>query len=238
MIIRGRMATAEETRSGTGCTARRNRGGCLLAIGCLSLLLVSCERAADNSGTSQTASTSETESPTVVIERLIDARSRGAYAAFSELVIPEQREKVVSLLMAVDEFLHANDALCRYVRDEISLGLAETIDHGHWGARLEVFSRYVQLINETIDGDQAQVAYMIDQRLPVRYAELVRRDGRWLYDPGDGYDERLPEAFRRMARGLRDVREDLVRGRMTQEELRDKRSVCSKRFGCGSRPAS
>ena len=87
------------------------------------------------------------------------------------------------------EFLHANEALRNHVRREVSLGLAQTIDKSQWGSRLEIFSRYVQLIDERIDGDVAEVAYMVDQRLPVRHARLNNGPaGRWMYDPGPGYD--------------------------------------------------
>lgn len=138
----------------------------------------------------------------------------------NDLVVAGRAHQVVKTLMAVDEFLRANRALCDYVRDEFAVGLSQSIDQSRWGASLDIFSRYVELIEERIEGDQATVSFTVDGRLPLRHARLVRIDGVWRYDPGPGYSPQLPTAFERMARGLRQVLDDLKSGRVSANAVR------------------
>ncbi|MFQ5807854.1 MAG: hypothetical protein ACE5I3_15520 [Phycisphaerae bacterium] len=159
-------------------------------------------------------------SPGATIERLIAARDAGSYQPMSDLIVPEGAHQVVKTLMAVDEFLRVNRTLCNYVRNEFALGLSQSIDQSSWGAHLDVFSRYVELVQERIEGDTATVSFTVDGRLPVRHSRLVRTDGGWRYDPGPGYDPQLPAAFRRMTRGLRQVLEDLKAGRLPADAIR------------------
>ncbi len=137
-----------------------------------------------------------------------------------ELIVPGRMHEVVKTLMAVDEFLRVNRTLCDYVRDEFALGLAQSIDQSQWGAHLDIFSHYVELVDERIEGDTATVSFTVDERLPVQRARLVRVAGVWCYDPGDGYDSRLPAAFQRMAGGLRQVFDDLKEGRLPADAIR------------------
>jgi len=150
---------------------------------------------------------------------VIAARDSGSYQVLNELIVPERVHEVVKTLMAVDEFLHANELLCNYVRDAFALGLSQSIDQSQWGAHLDIFSRYVELVDERVEGDAATVTFTIDERIPVHRAQLVLTDGDWRYDPGPGYDPRLPAAFQRMARGLRRVLDDLKSGRLAAETV-------------------
>lgn len=159
-------------------------------------------------------------SPREVVERIIELREGGRYAAMEKFIVPNQADGVLSTLAAVDEFLSANRALTTYVRDNLELGLSQAIDYGRFVNHLGIFSRDVELISEVIEGNAAQVAYSVAGKLPLSRAALVRTDGGWLYDPGDGFDPRLPAAFRAMAGGLRQVREDLASGRLDNAQMR------------------
>jgi hypothetical protein len=159
-------------------------------------------------------------SPRDTVERLIAARESGSYQALGELIRPERAQQVIRTLMAVDEFLHANRVLCDYVHETFALGLSQSIDQSDWGARLDIFSRYVELVDQRIEGDTAVVTFTVDGRVPVRRARLVRVDGAWRYDPGPGYDAQLPAAFERMAQGLRRVLDDLKSGRLAADAIR------------------
>jgi hypothetical protein len=159
-------------------------------------------------------------SPRATVAQLIAARRSGSYQLASALVVPGRGHEVVTTLMAVDEFLHANRALCNYVRVELGPGAAQLIDHSRWGAHLDIFSRYAEVIDEQIDGDTATVAFTVDGQLPVRHAQLRLVDGAWCYDPGAGYAAELPTAFQRMARGMRLVLDDLKGGRISAEAVR------------------
>ena len=172
-----------------------------------------CERAAppDNAAV---------RSPRETIQRIIAAREAGSYQTLNELIVRERAHEVVKTLMAVDEFLHANKTLCDYVRGTFALGLSQSIDQSHWGAHLDIFSRHLELIDQRIEGDTATVTFTVDGRIPVRRARLVRIGGAWRYDPGSGYDPQLPTAFERMARGLRQVLDDLKDGRLSADAIR------------------
>jgi hypothetical protein len=159
-------------------------------------------------------------SPRATIELLIAARDTGSYHTLNELIVSERVHEVVKTLMAVDEFLHANQSLCDYVRETFALGLSQSIDQSAWGAQLEIFSRYVELVDQHIEGDTATITFTIDGRVPVHRAHLVRVEGAWRYDPGSGYDPRLPAAFERMAQGLRRVLDDLKEGRLSVDAIR------------------
>jgi hypothetical protein len=178
-----------------------------------------CERS-PHQASGGTSTAAPKRSPRATIERLLAARQSGSYQPMNELVVPGRVHEVVKTLMAVDEFLQANRMLCNYVRDEIALGLSQSIDHASWGARLDIFSPYVELVDEQIEGKTATVSFMVDGRLPLQRARLVLVNGQWRYDPGVGYDPQLPAAFQRMARGLRLVLDDLQSGRLSADTIR------------------
>ena len=163
------------------------------------------------------------QSPTArqTIADLIAAHKQRAYASIEPLCHPRSVSQVITTLTAVDNFLAANDALCQLVRERVSGGAARVIDQSHFAANLDIFSAYVELHDERIDGDSAIVTYTVDGRLPVRECKLVRIDGRWRYDPGDGYDPDIPAAFQRMADGLRLVAGDLKSGRINAGNAAD-----------------
>jgi hypothetical protein len=160
-------------------------------------------------------------SPRETLARLLEARDKGAYQDIRPLVVPEHAENVISTLMAVDDFLLANRELCEFVREHVGIGLAQSIDQSHLGAYLEIFSSYVELLAENIEGQQAQVSFLIDGELPVKRAELKLIGGTWHYDPGPGYTPEIPQAFLRMARGLRQTLQEIKSGRLSAEALRD-----------------
>lgn len=179
-----------------------------------------CERPAPDAAAGARTAAKPERSPRETLEQLIATRAARSYQAMDPFILPGGAHQVVNTLMAVDEFLQANRALCDYVRDEFASGLAQSIDQSHWGAHLDVFSHFVELIDEQIDADTATVSFRVDQQLPLRRARLVLIDGQWRYDPGDGYDARLPAAFQRMARGLRQVLNDLRDQRLDPATIR------------------
>lgn len=166
------------------------------------------------------AAPGESTSPKATLERIMALRKSGAYAKMEELIVPERRHEVSRTLVAVDDFLHANAEICRYVREHVALGAAQAMDQSALAGNLEIFSPFVELLHESIDGERAAVAFQVDRKLPLKHAELRRVDGRWLYDPGPGYQPDIPAAFGRMARGLRQVLADLRSGRLPADELR------------------
>lgn len=160
------------------------------------------------------------DSPKGALQALIDAWGRGALDELERRVVPEQAHSVVDTLSAVRDFLAANDALCRHVRDQVGLGIVDQIDQSYVAMNLNVFSPNIRLLDETITGERARVRFVINDTLPPRDADLRRIDGRWMYDAGEGFHEGVPEAFCEMAAGLQRVLNDLRSGDPPAAEIR------------------
>lgn len=158
--------------------------------------------------------------PREVLERILELRAKRDYQQLRTLIVHPRAGEVITTLIAVDEFLAANDALCALLRQKVGVGVAEMIDQSHLGSTLDIFSRHVELLDERINGQRATVGFLINHEMPARDAHLVRDGSGWRYDPGGGYDPALPEAFRRMAAGLRDTADALRDGRVSLQEIR------------------
>lgn len=173
------------------------------------LLAASCNRSAP-----KVPSTPQEPGPRETIAALAAAHQQRSYAKIEPFCHPQRVSQVISTLTAVDDFLTANEELCALVREKISGGAARVVDQSNFAANLDIFSTYVEVRDQRIEGETAAVTYTVDGRLPIREARLVRIDGRWRYDPGDGYHPDIPAAFQRMADGLRLVAGDLKSGRI------------------------
>lgn len=176
----------------------------------LLMLVIGCNRAAPPAPRNDHG-----PPPREVVASLIAAHRQRSYAAIELLCHPLRVSEVISTLTAVDDFLAANDELCEMVRMKVSGGAARVIDQSRIASNLDIFSAYVELRDERIDGDNAVVTYTVDGKVPVRETRLVRCEGRWRYDPGEGYRAEIPAAFQRMADGLRLVSNDLRSGRIS-----------------------
>lgn len=166
-----------------------------------------------NASNSTSASTVTGESPRAVLKRLSEAYRERAFRTIEPLVIRESAGETVQTLTAISDFLSANDELGRVVQETFGQGLARATDQSGIAGSLDIFSDNVSLLEERIDGEAAVVTFLIEGRLPLREAKMRLQDGRWRYDPGGGYDPSVPEAFRRMAEGLRMVATDLKAGK-------------------------
>jgi hypothetical protein len=160
-------------------------------------------------------------SPKSAMQSLLQAHRARDYAAVSDHVIAGKGADVTTLLLAVDDFRSANERLAQLVRDKISLGASQLVDQSAWVSRLDVFSRYVDLLDERITGDTAFVTFTIDRQLPPNVARLEWDGRRWRYDPGQGDAAALADAFRQMARGLDACRGDLEAGRIDAAAARE-----------------
>jgi hypothetical protein len=150
----------------------------------------------------------------------MDARARRDYGAIAALTRPDAADLVAQMLLALDDFSDANRELCAYVRAHVADGAATLIDQSRRVADQEVFSAYVELLDEQIDGDRATVSFTVNDRLPAQRSQLVRLKGAWRYDPGPLGAPELPAAFHAMAKGLRAARSELERGRPPPDDLR------------------
>ena len=167
------------------------------------------------------AAAANVRSPTRTIEQLIDLRRGRQYERMHPLIIATQRYEVVKYLRAMDAFLTANEHLCVFVRDHIAIGLSQTIDQSGMAGNLNIFSQYVTLLDETIEGDTAALSFVVDEKLPARRADLALIKGQWLYDPGDGDYAKIIAAVERMADGLRRVLKEMQSGRLDLAAMRE-----------------
>lgn len=195
-----------------------HRGAWLLAP----LMLWPMAACSRGPSTSAGATGPATLTPRQTIERIIALRRGAQYSEMERYIVAARRGDTLKTLSAVDDFLAANDELCHIVQTQIGLGLAESIDQSALGANLDIFSRYVEVLDERSEGDSATVAFQVDRKLPLRRATLRRTDGVWLYDPGPGYQPEIPAAFSTMARGLRLVSDDLRSGRLSPEAVKQR----------------
>lgn len=169
-------------------------------------------------GTNVPAATS-TASPKAVLERLVRLRAERRYPEMSPLIVRDQSSAVITTLLAIDDFIAANERLRSYVRDHVGGGLADEIDQSPLAADLEIFSRTIEFLDEKITGDSSRVGFLANNTLPVRQALLARTSTGWRYDPGGGGDPRLAEAFSRMARALDQCRSEMQMGRLKTESM-------------------
>lgn len=159
--------------------------------------------------------------PRQVIAQLRALRAQRQYGELRGLVLPGRAEEVIATLMAVDGFLDANARLCAWLRDEVGVGVAQSVDQSDVADALGLFSREAELLDENITGRQATVSFAVGERLPAQNARLRQEGGRWYYDPEKGYAPELPAAFREMARGMERVQARLAGGSISKRELLD-----------------
>jgi len=192
-------------------------GGAAALLAALLLAGVGCERSAE---TAAPQPAPRRAGPREVAAQLIAARSDRDYGKIRELTVPLRAQDVVATLLAVDAFVLANAALCELVEAEVGLGAAQAIDQSRRAYHLDLFSKYVELLGETIVGETATVSFLVDGQLPARRTRFLLVDGHWRYDPGPGDYQQLAAAFEHMADGLRQVYAGLQSGRLAAAEFR------------------
>lgn len=200
------MSVANHARGGSGSGHTAGR----MLLWAVALIAGSCDRAPQPFPAP--AAPRSTGSPTEVIREILRVRAAAKYAALRELVLTDRAEDVTRTLLVVDDFLAANRMLCDQIREKVGPGVSARVDQSHLADHLDVFSRYVELIGEEIEGDDAVVRFMIDGKLPARSARLRRVAGGWRYDPGSGYSDDLIRAFETMTSGLRQLADELRSG--------------------------
>lgn len=191
---------------------------------CLALLLSGCGGAPQPSAASAPAPL-ERLTPKQVVDRLIALHAQRDFAGIERWVLPERRAALIESLQALHDFLAANEALCQYARERLPLGAAEAIDLTRLAHNMDIFSPYVSVLGESIEGDAARVTFQVNGGYPLRHATLRRFEDRWRYDPGAGFDQSFPHAFREMAAGLRKVLDDLKSGRVAEAAVRQDTGV-------------
>ena len=162
----------------------------------------------------------EPDAPRDVARRLVAARELRDYATIAACTVPDKARIVVDLLAAADHFLAANERLCRILRAKGCAAVADALDQSVLADHLELFSRHVELISQTIEDRRAQVAFTVDGRLPLRRADFVLTDDGWRYDPGESCEPELARTFDELAARFSQVAADCEAGRIDLPSLR------------------
>ncbi|MBL8877483.1 MAG: hypothetical protein JNG88_00050 [Phycisphaerales bacterium] len=198
-----------------------NTWAAILCAAGVTLALIGCDRTSPNRPQTAGAMVRSPATPSDVIREILRVRHASQYSALSDLVLADRADDVTRTLVAVDDFLAANQALCELIRGQVGPGVSARVDQSHLADHLDVFSRYVELIGEEITGDRAVVRFTIDGKLPAKSAELWRIEARWRYDPGAGYSTELVAAFEKMTEGLRGLASEFRAGTADVAAFRD-----------------
>ena len=158
--------------------------------------------------------------PLKVAQQIVNARQSRDLATITQHVTTEDREALADMLLAIDEFdvqaIRLRTAVARHIGGGISRGC----DLTSLTAELALFSQQVELLDETVDGDKATVAYALAGRLPTKRAAFVLEANHWRYDPGDFKAATFGPAFRELADGLAKVAEAVEAEKFAADEIR------------------
>jgi hypothetical protein len=141
------------------------------------------------------------------------------YLLLGGLVVPERRTLLVDTLMALDRLFEANARAKRAVISMHGEMVATEFDLGGLADDIGLFSRYVELGGERLDGERATVLAQVSGRIPLDEFRFVRREGRWLYAPQTPIHS-LPRIIRELAAGIEMFAAQLERGGLSVEQIR------------------
>lgn len=133
------------------------------------------------------------------------------YGKIAQLIVEEDRARLIRVLIALDEAIAANAALRRTVELAFSGPQEESWDLAAMENNLGIFSKKVSFINVTYRGETGEVTLQQGGDVPLVHVEFVQRDGRWLLKP-EGTPDALPTALDELSRILREVEGEVGRG--------------------------
>lgn len=156
--------------------------------------------------------------PLDTVRRVHQCRTEGQTATIAEYLCPKQRDAVIDYVLSVDELTSAGKSLKARVNRVVGLGSAGAFDRTAVADTLGPFSRNVECVSETIDGDIATVRIRVGGRLPLEDVGLVRMDGCWLIRT----DPPIPGVsaeMRKLAHVLRRVGDEVEHRKLTAEQI-------------------
>ena len=150
------------------------------------LSLSGCER--DDAASTQPVSPSVTEPTSLrdTFDCLREWYARGSYKTMRAYIEPTCRDDVIDLLIVVDELLAANAGARQVIQEacpQIDLTLFDM--SALQNEYLDLFSRDAQVIRLDESDGQGTVTVQIGNRLPLAHLRVRKRQGRWIYVPGE-----------------------------------------------------
>jgi hypothetical protein len=194
---------------------------CLIGIGTVVLLaMAGCQGQntpqATQAGTITRTGTPATPSQTV--ERLHALRTHGQYAELGAIIEHTDAADLVDFLLAMDEFMSANDEVQAAIRKFAPTAPAMKWDLSSMENRQGLFSTDVKVIDEETKGSQAWVTIQVADTVPLEIIPLRSIGGRWVYCPESRVGG-LPSAIRRLSRAMRRVANSISHDSLTEDEI-------------------
>jgi hypothetical protein len=145
-------------------------------------------------------------------------RAERRHAALGEFLVPEQRDAVLDQILSVDELTSAGESLRQRVGARVGEGSAVAIDRTAVANMIGPFSRDVECLSESLNGDTATVSIRVGGRLPLEQVRLVRREERWLIET-DPPIPALASELRQLAKATLQVVRDMDRYGLSTEQI-------------------
>ena len=153
-----------------------------------------------------------------IVEQMRQLHAERKYPLLSTCIVPERRDDVVSLLMAVHELLDRNVELRSLLAERLDEITADQYDFSHLSDCTGIFSRQIRIISINISDAEAAVTYQAGNLLPLRTERLVFQKNQWLLAP-DAPPSGLIELVRNMSRAFGAVAAVLYKREMSPAEL-------------------
>ena len=182
------------------------------------LLSGACDRQATSPRAASSASVAAPAGLVETYEQLRGDHARGAYQSMRPYIDPQHREDVIDLLVAVDELLAANTGAQEAIRRACPTVAAERFDLSMVADNLELFSRDARLIRAEEQGDRGTVTVQIADRVPLVHLRFERRQGRWIYLPGQ-WDAPIIPTVREVAGALNRIAVVVSSGPRAPEDI-------------------
>ena len=157
------------------------------------------------------------------VGRLRELHQQRRYAELEAFIDPRTRISMVNTLMAMDQFLAANDELLAALGRQLDPALLPQWDLSAWAEAQGIFAPRVRVVSATDDGRSGTVTFQVGERLPLEEADFLWSGDRWSYQPGP--DVRgLASAVRELAGAVsavaRRARRETLSPQAVDEEFR------------------
>ena len=157
-------------------------------------------------------------SPGETVRRVNEYRKAGKLHLIRGFIVPERRVAVIELIEAVDRLIAANANLAHVTVRKLGPEKARELDRSGFADVIGVFSVNVEVVDEKVEGDRAQVTIQIGKRLPLDRVDLERREGRWMIQT-DPPIPAVADELEKLASVLTQFAERIDRGQSSTERV-------------------
>lgn len=197
--------------------------GAMMVAGMLCATVAGCRESAPPARSrASTAARSATAPPPVTVDETIAVMRRlhaeRDYDKLSGYIAADARAAFIDTIMAMDEFLIANETLQTVIGETLDERLLPQWDLSGWAQAMGLFAPNVEIITTQDDGKSAAVRYQIADRVPLEDVKLNWVNDRWVYDPGDALPALAP-AIREVSEALTAIARKHRRRPLSRDDL-------------------